>query len=356
MQVEELRPVVVGLRRRHLPRLGHLRRHHHQPRAPRRWQTNTTANVQVANDTRRDHHLPACRSTTTRPASRSAAAASPGQNNATSYLWQYASEGNAIPFTQVFIRPQITEADIVAAGVTFAPDSGTAGVDGAARCSTARQTTPAVGRHRHQPRHLGAEHVLLREDVRPDRQHHLRGRQVPPGAARPRRPDVHPVVPRRVRQEHRRVDPDVQPGDRRAGVEGQGVARRHQAVRRRRVHQRQRRGQHRRASPRSTRPPARRSSELDRRTRQWPSGSNDVRAMDIQGGWLYLGGSFTRDRRRHRPTSSARSPSSRLARVRLSDGRPDWNWTPTVEHAPSGTSTRAQDYDRVYAVGHVHRR
>jgi hypothetical protein len=30
-----------------------------------------------------------------------------GQNNSTSYLWQYAKEGNALPFTQVFVRPQI---------------------------------------------------------------------------------------------------------------------------------------------------------------------------------------------------------------------------------------------------------
>jgi chitodextrinase len=33
-----------------------------------------------------------------------------GQNNATSYLWQYASEKSALPFTQVFLRPKLTTA------------------------------------------------------------------------------------------------------------------------------------------------------------------------------------------------------------------------------------------------------
>ena len=33
-----------------------------------------------------------------------------GQNNATSYLWQYASENGALPFTQVFLRPKLTTA------------------------------------------------------------------------------------------------------------------------------------------------------------------------------------------------------------------------------------------------------
>ncbi|MFN8125472.1 MAG: fibrinogen-like YCDxxxxGGGW domain-containing protein [Candidatus Nanopelagicales bacterium] len=35
-----------------------------------------------------------------------------GANNATSFLWQSASEGNAIPFTQVFIRPRLTAASL----------------------------------------------------------------------------------------------------------------------------------------------------------------------------------------------------------------------------------------------------
>ncbi|HEV2888353.1 MAG TPA: fibrinogen-like YCDxxxxGGGW domain-containing protein, partial [Jatrophihabitans sp.] len=33
-----------------------------------------------------------------------------GQNNTTSYLWQYTNENSALPFTQVFLRPQLTTA------------------------------------------------------------------------------------------------------------------------------------------------------------------------------------------------------------------------------------------------------
>ncbi|HEX8094458.1 fibrinogen-like YCDxxxxGGGW domain-containing protein [Jatrophihabitans sp.] len=37
-----------------------------------------------------------------------------GQNNATSYLWQYASENGALPFAQVFLRPKLTSASYTA--------------------------------------------------------------------------------------------------------------------------------------------------------------------------------------------------------------------------------------------------
>jgi hypothetical protein len=90
------------------------------------YQTNTTANTQVANDTRR---------VTTYPLSSHnyeagfsfGGSATTGQNNATSYLWQYASEGNAVPFTQYFIRAKIIDADLVEGGVNDARDGGIAG-------------------------------------------------------------------------------------------------------------------------------------------------------------------------------------------------------------------------------------
>ena len=62
------------------------------------------------------HHLPAVEPQPTGPASPSARNVTTGTNNATSYLWEFANENSAIPFTQVFIRPQITEADVVGAG------------------------------------------------------------------------------------------------------------------------------------------------------------------------------------------------------------------------------------------------
>ena len=48
-----------------------------------------------------------------------------GTNDPNNYLWEFANENSAIPFTQMFIRPKITDADIANAGVSYAPDSGT---------------------------------------------------------------------------------------------------------------------------------------------------------------------------------------------------------------------------------------
>jgi hypothetical protein len=42
-----------------------------------------------------------------------------GTNNSTSYLWQYTTENNAIPFTQLFIRPRLTST-----GFSAIPDAG----------------------------------------------------------------------------------------------------------------------------------------------------------------------------------------------------------------------------------------
>ncbi len=81
-----------------------------------------------------------------------------------------------------------------------------------------------------------------------------------------------------------------------------------------------------------------------------PSGSYDIRAMSIQGQWLYLGGNFTRITGGTGNNLTGPLTMSRLARVRLSDGRPDWNWFPTLETAPMDINASAQG-DRVYAVG-----
>ena len=66
-------------------------------------------------------------------------------------------------------------------------------------------------------------------------------------------------------------------------------------------------------------------------------------------GWLYVGGSFTRITG---GTTDVVGPlnTSRLARVRLSDGRPDWNWRPSVNTAVWDVAV-SKDYDRVYAAG-----
>ena len=45
-----------------------------------------------------------------------------GSNNSTSYLWEYASENNAIPFSQVFIRPRVTTAALAPIGDEGLPE------------------------------------------------------------------------------------------------------------------------------------------------------------------------------------------------------------------------------------------
>lgn len=74
-----------------------------------------------------------------------------------------------------------------------------------------------------------------------------------------------------------------------------------------------------------------------------------VRALDVQGGWLYVGGRFNQ--------VSGGTPKlgpltvARLARVQVTDGKPDANWRPNLDGsvieldaAPAG--------DRVYVVGY----
>ena len=209
------------------------------------YQTNTTSNTQVANDTRRVTTFPMS-GHNFRAGFSFGSAVSTGSNAATSYLWEFANENSAIPFTQVFIRPTTTDADIVAAGVTHAPDSGLAG-------STVRKMldrTPVAQGWAVTGLNPGTAVPNMDDYVKTIAQIgntiYLGGKflQVQHGIGGP---DVHAVVPGRVQRQHRRVDPGLPPGDRRAGVEDRGVARRHEAVRRRRVHERERRGQHDRA-------------------------------------------------------------------------------------------------------------
>lgn len=64
--------------------------------------------------------------------------------------------------------------------------------------------------------------------------------------------------------------------------------------------------------------------------------------MSIQGPWLYLGGNFTRISGGTGFNFAGPLTLSRLARARLTDGRPDWNWEPTLETAPMDINASAQ--------------
>ena len=71
--------------------------------------------------------------------------------------------------------------------------------------------------------------------------------------------------------------------------------------------------------------------------------------MDIDNGWLYIAGSFTRVAGGATDFVGPLSVS-RIARLRLSDGRPDWNWVPSVNTAVWDLAV-SKDYDRVYVAG-----
>lgn len=77
-------------------------------------------------------------------------------------------------------------------------------------------------------------------------------------------------------------------------------------------------------------------------------GVTAVRSFDVQGGYLYVGGSFT-----HISGGSATSPiaSRSLARLRLSDGSPDGSWRLNLNGTVVSVDASAAG-DRVYAAGY----
>ena len=312
------------------------------------YQTNTTSNTQVANDTRRVTTLPLS-GHSFRAGFSFGSAVSTGSNSATSYLWEFANENSAIPFTQVFIRPTTTDADIAAAGVTHAPNSGLAG-------STVRKMldrTPVAQGWAVTGLTPGTAIPNMDDYVKTIAQIgntiYLGGKflQVQHGIGGPTFAQsylaafnvntgewistFHPVINAPVWKIM--ASPDgtkLFVGGEFTSVNGLANTTAIAAL-----------------DP-ATGAPVAATSWLAYVSR--PTGSYDVRAMSIQGPWLYLGGNFT--------TISGGTGSnfvgpltlSRLSRVRLTDGRPDWNWAPTLETAPMDIHASAQG-DRLYAVG-----
>jgi len=291
------------------------------------WQTNTTADVSVANDTRRITTYPL--QSHNYQAGFSFGGSVSGQNNATSYLWQYASENAAVPFTQVWLRPQISDADIAAAGATFAPDSGTAASTVQRLLDRNPTSLPWAVTGINPGTSAPSVYFYVKSFAQIGNTIYVGGkfRQVQHGLGGPTFtqsylaafdkdtgewiPSFNPVIDGPVWKV--KAAPDGSKlfvGGEFTNVNGvantSGLA----------------------ALDPTTGAPV---SGWTAYT-SWPSGSNDVRAMDIDNGWLYIAGSFTR------VAGGATDfvgplTVSRLARVRLSDGRPDWNWTPSVNTA-----------------------
>ena len=308
------------------------------------WQTNTTANVQVANDTR---------SVTTYPlashayqAGFSFAGSTTGQNNATSYIWMNTNEGNALPFTQVFIRPQIAESDITSAGVSYAPDGGIPASTVSKMLNPREVDMPWAVTNLDPGTSAPTVSFYVKSFAQIGNVVYVGGkfRQVQHGIGSPPVTQSYLAAFDRDTGEwistfHPVIDGPVwklkaSPDGSKLFVGGEftnvnGVAN---------------------TAGLAALDPATGAPVSDWvASTQWPNGSNDVRAMDIQGDWLYLGGSFTRI---SGGATDFVGPINvgRLARVRLSDGRPDWTWTPTVNSAVWDLDASNQG-DRVYAVG-----
>lgn len=78
-------------------------------------------------------------------------------------------------------------------------------------------------------------------------------------------------------------------------------------------------------------------------------GKTMIRALDVQDGYVYAGGSFTRVRDRANPSSVVKV--GRTARFRLSDGAVDKQWKPNFGWTIMDLDVSAQG-DRVYYGGH----
>lgn len=81
-------------------------------------------------------------------------------------------------------------------------------------------------------------------------------------------------------------------------------------------------------------------------TREWSDFEPRVHALDIQGDWLYLGGTFS-----HVTGNDVRVQSSRAARISLTTGQPDNNWKPGVAGGTIWEIEASPRGDRVYLGG-----
>ncbi|MFM7061411.1 MAG: fibrinogen-like YCDxxxxGGGW domain-containing protein [Actinomycetes bacterium] len=311
------------------------------------YRTNTTADAQLANDMRRVWTYPAAIHGWRAGFSFGGAGVT-GLNNATSFLWQSASEGNAIPFTQVFIRPKLLVADL-AASASVAPDAGLP-------ASTIRPMLDRVPVDQNwgvtglDPGVAVPDlKVYVKSIVQMGSRIYMGGKflEVQQGDGGPAYPQPYlaafdvatgewipsfaPVLNGPVWE--LLPSPDgtrLLVGGEFTSVNGVagtvGLA----------------------ALDPTTGAPVAASSWTASVTRT--TGTADVRAMAISGNWLYVGGNFTKISGGYGTNAAGPISVGRIARIRLSDGRPDWTWLPTLDTSPWDVSISA-DGTRAYLVG-----
>lgn len=311
------------------------------------YRTNTTADAQLANDMRRVWTYPAAIHQWKAGFSFGGAGVT-GSNNSTSYLWQYASEGNAIPFTQVFIRPKILVSDLAGSAAT-APDSGLpastirpmldrvpveqgwglTGLDPGVAVPDLKvyvKTIVQMGSRIY----MGGKFLEVQQGDggQAYAQPYLAAFDVDTGEWIP---SFAPVLNGPVWK--LLPSPDgtrLLVGGEFTSVNGvagtTGLA----------------------ALDPTTGAPVPAASWTAGVART--TGTADVRAMAISGNWLYVGGNFTKISGGYGTNAAGPISVGRIARVRLSDGRPDWTWLPTLDTSPWDVSISA-DATRAYLVG-----
>ncbi len=310
------------------------------------YQTNTTANVQVSNDTRRVFTYPWANHNQVKGFS-FGSGVNNGSNNSTSYLWEFSNENSAIPFTQVFIRPQVSESDIASAGVTFAPNSGIAASTVRPMLDRRPVSEPWGVTGLEAGTSNPTNHSYVNAFAQVGNTIYIGGKflqvQHGPGGTTFDQPflaafdkdtgewipSFNPVLNGPVWKME--ASPDgtkLFVGGEFTSVNGLADTTALAAL-----------------DPVSGAPVSDWVGYVSR-----PSGSYDVRAMDIQGPWLYIGGNFTRISGGVGAQFTGPITDSRLGRLRLTDGRPDGAWKPSVEVAPQEIDASSQG-DRVYAVG-----
>ncbi len=268
-----------------------------------------------------------------------------GQNNATSYLWQYTTEKSALPFTQVFLRPKLMTAGfsaIPAAGLpastvrplassTTSPNTpwGVTGIAGAvSELNMEVETFAQIG----NIMYVGGGFQNVQKGANPapaDKisQAWLAGFDVNTGEwLSSFRPNLNAIV------WDLQATPDgklVVGGEFTMvnGVADNGIAE---------------------LDPITGATVPGWNASVDFVTTEVGVGAQ-VRALDYQDGWIYLGGRFNRIT----GGTPVKGPITvgRAARVRVSDGQPDGTWKPNFDGSVVELDASAQG-DRVYFSGY----
>jgi hypothetical protein len=273
-------------------------------------------------------------------------AAVTGRNDSTSYLWQNGSEDNAIPFTQVFIRPKVTDVAYDAIPQQGLPaDTVTPMLAGTTSRTTPWGVTGVVGggsgEHNIEVQALaqvgntmfvGGKFEYVQKGASPAagekvRQPYLAAFDVATGAWRQ---DFRPVLDGTVWDLQGTPDGRLIVGGEFSSVNGQPATAAIAAL-----------------DPRTGAPLSSWPVRLEANGNSYTKPI--VKAMDYQDGWIYAGGSFTHVTGGVPQTGPVQV--GRVARLRASDGRPDGTWKPVFNGTPIDIDASERG-DRVYFAGH----